>query len=46
MPSTLFVGIDVSSQSNSVFFIDQDGNNLIKKPFSVSNDIPGALYHL
>ncbi|MGF7431919.1 transposase [Thermoanaerobacterium thermosaccharolyticum] len=42
MPSTLFVGIDVSSQSNSVFFIDQDGNNLIKKPFSVSNDIPGA----
>lgn len=42
MSSTLIVGIDVSSQSNSVFMIDQEGNNLLKKPFSVTNDVEGA----
>jgi len=31
MSSTLIVGIDVSSQSNSVFFMDSEGTCLLKK---------------
>lgn len=42
MPNTLIVGIDISSQSNSIFFIDDAGNHLIKKPFSLPNDQEGA----
>lgn len=42
MSSTLIVGIDVSSQSNTVFMIDEEGNNLFKKPFDVKNDVDGA----
>ena len=42
MPNTLIVGIDISSQSNSIFFIDDAGNHLIKKPFSLPNHQEGA----
>ncbi|EYE87137.1 hypothetical protein Q428_15045, partial [Fervidicella metallireducens AeB] len=42
MSSTLIVGIDVSSQSNSIFFMDSEGNHLIKKAFFVNNDTVGA----
>jgi len=42
LPNTLIVGIDISSQSNSIFFIDDAGNHLIKKPFSLPNDQEGA----
>ncbi|ADD03124.1 transposase IS116/IS110/IS902 family protein [Thermoanaerobacter italicus Ab9] len=42
MPNTLIVGIDISSQSNSIFFIDDAGNHLIKKPFYLPNDQEGA----
>lgn len=41
MPNTLIVGIDVSSQSLVVRFMDQDGNGP-SKSFSVSNDLEGA----
>lgn len=42
MSSTLIVGIDVSSQSNSIFFMDSEGNHLLKKAFFVNNDTEGA----
>lgn len=42
MSSTLIVGIDVSSQSNSVFFMDSEGTCLLKKAFFVPNDTTGA----
>jgi len=41
VPNTLIVGIDVSSQSLVVRFMDQDGNGP-SKSFSVSNDLEGA----
>ncbi|SES98040.1 IS110 family transposase [Anaerobranca gottschalkii] len=41
MPNTLFVGIDVSSQSLVVRFMDQDGNGP-SKSFTTSNDLEGA----
>lgn len=41
MPNTLIVGIDVSSQSLVVRFMDQDGNGP-SKSFSVTNDLEGA----
>lgn len=40
--STLIIGIDVSSQSNSVFIIDSDGNHITKKAFTINNDIDSA----
>ena len=43
MSSTLIVGIDVNSQSNSVFFMDSEGTCLLKKAFFVHNDTRGAL---
>lgn len=42
MFSTLIVGIDVNSQSNSVFFMDSEGTCLLKKAFFVPNDTTGA----
>lgn len=42
MSSTLIVGIDVSSQSNSVFFMTSEGEHLLKKAFFVSNDTDGG----
>jgi transposase len=42
MSSTLIIGIDVSSQSNSVFIIDGDGNPLTKKAFTTNNDVDGT----
>lgn len=41
MLSTLIVGIDVSSQSLVVRFMDQDGNGPAKS-FSINNDVEGA----
>lgn len=42
LPNTLIVGIDIRSQSNSIFFVDDAGNHLIKKPFSLPNHQEGA----
>jgi len=42
LPNTLIVGIDISSQSNSIFFVDDAGNHLIKKSFSLPNYQEGA----
>jgi transposase len=41
MPSTLFVGIDVSSNSCEVAFVDGEGKQL-GRSFSVPNDLDGA----
>ena len=41
MPNTLFVGIDVSSNSCQVAFVDSEGRQL-GRSFSVSNDLDGA----
>lgn len=41
MPNTLFVGIDVSSNSCEVAFVDSEGKQL-GRSFSVTNDLDGA----
>jgi len=41
MPSTLFVGIDVSSNSYEVAFVNGEGRQL-GRSFSVTNDLDGA----
>jgi len=41
MPNTLFVGIDVSSNSCEVAFLDDEGRQL-GRSFSVPNDLEGA----
>ncbi len=41
MPNTLFVGIDVSSNSCEVAFVDNEGKQL-GRSFSVTNDLEGA----
>ena len=41
MPGTLFVGIDVSSDSCEVAFVDDQGKQL-GRSFSVTNDLDGA----
>lgn len=41
MSKTLFVGIDVSSQNNEVYFMDEKGQGP-KNSFSVPNDFDGA----
>lgn len=42
MSSSLVVGIDVSSQSNSVFLMNEEGDSLVKKAFFVPNDTEGS----
>ena len=41
MPNILFVGIDVSSDSCEVAFVDNEGKQL-GRSFSVTNDLDGA----
>lgn len=41
VPNTLFVGIDVSSDSREVSFVDGEGKQL-RRSFSVPNDLDGA----
>lgn len=41
MPNTLFVGIDVSSNSCEIAFVDSEGKQL-GRSFSVTNDLDGA----